>query len=48
VMNSGLVESFGPRDEILGKYLRPQAVPGGGAAGAMPAAPGQNTPISMV
>jgi len=40
VMNSGLVESFGPRDEILGKYLRPQAVPSAGA--------GQQAPVSMV
>jgi PrtD family type I secretion system ABC transporter len=24
VMNSGLVENFGPRDEVLGKYMRPQ------------------------
>jgi PrtD family type I secretion system ABC transporter len=31
VMNSGLVESFGARDEVLGKYMRPQA-----AAGATP------------
>jgi PrtD family type I secretion system ABC transporter len=31
VMNSGQIESFGPRDEVLGKYLRPQA-----AAGATP------------
>jgi ABC-type protease/lipase transport system fused ATPase/permease subunit len=32
VMNSGLVEGFGPRDEILGKYLRPQAVSAGNQA----------------
>jgi PrtD family type I secretion system ABC transporter len=31
VMNNGLVESFGARDEVLGKYMRPQA-----AAGATP------------
>jgi PrtD family type I secretion system ABC transporter len=43
VMNSGLIESFGPRDEILGKYLRPQAVPA-----APPAAGGQTPSISMV
>jgi PrtD family type I secretion system ABC transporter len=41
VMTAGLIESFGPRDEILGKYLRPQAVPAAGPAG-------QPTPISMV
>ena len=41
VMTAGLIESFGPRDEILGKYLRPQAVPAAGGAG-------QQTPISMV
>jgi len=47
VMNSGLIESFGPRDEVLGKYLRPQAVPGGGQAAPVGQA-GQQTPISMV
>ena len=47
VMNSGLIESFGPRDEVLGKYLRPQAVPGGGQPGQVGQA-GQQTPISMV
>jgi ABC-type protease/lipase transport system fused ATPase/permease subunit len=47
VMNSGLIESFGPRDEVLGKYHRPQAVPGGGQPGQVGQA-GQQTPISMV
>jgi PrtD family type I secretion system ABC transporter len=41
VMSAGLIESFGPRDEVLGKYLRPQAVPAAGPGG-------QQTPISMV
>jgi PrtD family type I secretion system ABC transporter len=45
VMNGGLIESLGPRDEILGKYLRPQAVPN---APGTPAVAGQNTSISMV
>ncbi|MFZ5835900.1 MAG: type I secretion system permease/ATPase [Pseudomonadota bacterium] len=27
VMREGLIEKFGPRDEILGQYLRPAAVP---------------------
>jgi len=35
VMNSGLVENFGPRDEVLAKYMRPQAA-AGSAAGAAP------------
>jgi len=26
-MREGLIEKFGPRDEILGQYLRPAAVP---------------------
>jgi PrtD family type I secretion system ABC transporter len=30
VMSGGLAESFGPRDEVLGKYLRPQAAAAGG------------------
>ncbi|MEQ1890588.1 MAG: type I secretion system permease/ATPase [Alphaproteobacteria bacterium] len=27
VMREGMIEKFGPRDEILGQYLRPSAVP---------------------
>ncbi|MFP5468199.1 MAG: ATP-binding cassette domain-containing protein, partial [Alphaproteobacteria bacterium] len=27
VMREGMIEKFGPRDEILGQYLRPAAVP---------------------
>ena len=46
VMREGLIEKFGPRDEILGQYLRPAAVPSvpaisepgrGGVAAANPA-----------
>lgn len=46
VMNSGLVESMGPREEILTKYLRPQAI--ASTQGQPAQAPGQQTPISMV
>lgn len=46
VMNSGLVESMGPREEILSKYLRPQAI--ASTPGQPAQAPGQQTPISMV
>lgn len=48
VMNSGLVEAFGPRDEILGKYLRPQAVPASVQPGQVGQQGGSNTSISMV
>ncbi|MGK2872016.1 MAG: type I secretion system permease/ATPase [Alphaproteobacteria bacterium] len=34
VMREGMIEKFGPRDEILGQYLRPAAVP------SAPAEPG--------
>jgi hypothetical protein len=41
VMADGRMVAFGPKDEVLAKYLRPAAVPGGPAPQpVMPAAPG--------
>ena len=37
VMNNGVVEGFGPRDEVLSKYMRPSAVQGGAPVGVVSA-----------
>lgn len=38
VMKNGLIEKFGPRDEILSQYMRPAAVPSGQTPAASPPA----------
>jgi len=37
VMNNGLAEAFGPRDDVLAKYLRPSSAQGPAAASVVPA-----------